>query len=133
MVDVAESEVVIDSLMEQLPGLFSETRETETILGPVIQVHSFSLSIPIYLTLSRSILLGPVIQVNSFSLLITFINLTLSCKEAYKATECCGKLVLYQNNLPVEVKEREIETHKKKKKIYSTPSELGERDTRKEI
>ena len=41
MVDVAESEVVIDSLMEQLPGLFSETRETETILGPVVQVHSF--------------------------------------------------------------------------------------------
>merc|ERR1740128_451157 len=37
MVDVAESEVVIDSLMEQLSGLFSETRETETILGPVIQ------------------------------------------------------------------------------------------------
>jgi len=37
MVDLAESEAVIDSLMEQLPGLFSETRETETILGPVIQ------------------------------------------------------------------------------------------------
>ena len=39
MVDLAESEAVIDSLMEQLPGLFSETRETETILGPVIQVE----------------------------------------------------------------------------------------------
>lgn len=37
MVDVTESEAVIDSLMEQLPRLFSETRETETILGPVIQ------------------------------------------------------------------------------------------------
>jgi len=37
MVDVSESEAVIDSLMEQLPGLFSETRETETILGPVVQ------------------------------------------------------------------------------------------------
>ena len=50
MVDVAESEVVIDSLMEQLPGLFSETRETETILGPVVQVHSF---LHIYLSLDH--------------------------------------------------------------------------------
>ena len=41
MVDVTESDVVIDSLMEQLPGLFTETRETETILGPVIQVKPF--------------------------------------------------------------------------------------------
>ena len=38
MVDITESEAIIDSLMEQLPTLFSETRETETILGPVIQV-----------------------------------------------------------------------------------------------
>ncbi len=38
MVDVAEAEANIDSLMEQLPGLFQETRETETILGPVVQV-----------------------------------------------------------------------------------------------
>merc|ERR1719354_1519681 len=37
MVDVAEAEANIDSLMEQLPGLFQETRETETILGPVVQ------------------------------------------------------------------------------------------------
>jgi protein transport protein SEC24 len=37
MVDVAEAEANIDSLMEQLPSLFQETRETETILGPVIQ------------------------------------------------------------------------------------------------
>ena len=39
MVDVSESEAVIDSLLEQLPGLFMENRETETILGPVIQVE----------------------------------------------------------------------------------------------
>ena len=39
MVDITESEAIIDSLMEQLPSLFSETRETETILGPVIQVY----------------------------------------------------------------------------------------------
>jgi len=37
MVDLAESEAVIDSLLEQLPAMFSENRETETILGPVIQ------------------------------------------------------------------------------------------------
>merc|ERR1719435_551679 len=37
MVDVAEAEANIDSLMEQLPSLFSETRETETILAPVVQ------------------------------------------------------------------------------------------------
>jgi len=37
MVDITESEAVIDSLMEQLPTMFAETRETETILGPVIQ------------------------------------------------------------------------------------------------
>merc|ERR1719312_517273 len=37
MVDISESEAVIDSLMEQLPSMFAETRETETILGPVIQ------------------------------------------------------------------------------------------------
>ena len=42
MVDIAESEAVIDSLMEQLPSLFQETRETETILGPVIQVGQLS-------------------------------------------------------------------------------------------
>ena len=56
MVDVAESEVVIDSLMEQLPGLFSETRETETILGPVIQVHSLFLFICLSLSHLLSLL-----------------------------------------------------------------------------
>merc|ERR1719273_1105568 len=32
-----ESEAVIDILMEQIPQMFGDTRETETILGPVIQ------------------------------------------------------------------------------------------------
>lgn len=32
-----ESEAVIDSLMEQIPQMFADTRETETVLGPVIQ------------------------------------------------------------------------------------------------
>ncbi|GIX93086.1 protein transport protein Sec24C [Caerostris extrusa] len=33
----SESEHVIDSLMEQIPIMFAETRETETVLGPAIQ------------------------------------------------------------------------------------------------
>ena len=32
-----ESEAVIDALMEQIPLMFNDTKETETILGPVIQ------------------------------------------------------------------------------------------------
>ena len=37
MVSVEESEAVIDSLLEQIPQMFGETRETETVLGPVVQ------------------------------------------------------------------------------------------------
>merc|ERR1719210_388141 len=37
MVDYDKSEAVIDSLLASIPAMFSETRETETILGPVIQ------------------------------------------------------------------------------------------------
>jgi protein transport protein SEC24 len=32
-----ESEALIDSLMAQIPVMFGDTRETETILGPAIQ------------------------------------------------------------------------------------------------
>lgn len=35
--DAEESETVIDSLMTQIPAMFADTRETETILGPAIQ------------------------------------------------------------------------------------------------
>nr|CAD7444381.1 unnamed protein product [Timema bartmani] len=35
--DPVESEAVIDSLMEQIPAMFADTRETETILAPAIQ------------------------------------------------------------------------------------------------
>ena len=61
MVDVSESEAVIDSLLEQIPAMFAETRETETILGPVIQAG----------------------------------------KEAFKAANMSGKLVVFHHNLPV--------------------------------
>jgi len=61
LVSVKESEAVIDSLLEQIPKLYAETRETETILGPVIQAG----------------------------------------KEAFKAAECSGKLVVFHHNLPV--------------------------------
>merc|ERR1719210_2077618 len=37
MVDYEKSEAVIDSLLQSIPIMFGETRETETILGPVIQ------------------------------------------------------------------------------------------------
>ncbi|XP_041364667.1 protein transport protein Sec24C-like [Gigantopelta aegis] len=37
LVTLAESEAVIDSLLLQIPELFAESRETETVLGPVIQ------------------------------------------------------------------------------------------------
>ncbi|XP_043495941.1 protein transport protein Sec24C [Polistes fuscatus] len=35
--DIDESEVVIDSLMAQIPAMFADTRETETILAPAIR------------------------------------------------------------------------------------------------
>nr|XP_031826697.1 protein transport protein Sec24C [Nomia melanderi]XP_031826698.1 protein transport protein Sec24C [Nomia melanderi]XP_031826700.1 protein transport protein Sec24C [Nomia melanderi]XP_031826701.1 protein transport protein Sec24C [Nomia melanderi] len=35
--DVEESEAVIDGLMAQIPAMFADTRETETILAPAIQ------------------------------------------------------------------------------------------------
>ena len=35
--DAEESEAVIDSLMAQIPAMFADTRETETILAPAIQ------------------------------------------------------------------------------------------------
>merc|ERR1712106_424581 len=37
MVDMDKSEAVIDSLLQSIPAMFAETRETETMLGPVIQ------------------------------------------------------------------------------------------------
>jgi protein transport protein SEC24 len=61
MVTVEESETVIDSLMEQIPQMFADTRETETVLGPVIQAG----------------------------------------KEAFKAANCAGKLIVFHHNLPV--------------------------------
>merc|ERR1712126_555715 len=61
MVDLEESEAVIDSLLDQIPVMFAETRETETILGPVIQAG----------------------------------------KEAFKAANMAGKLVVFHHNLPV--------------------------------
>merc|ERR1719323_890145 len=61
MVNAEESEAVIDALMEQIPAMFGETRETETVLGPVIQAG----------------------------------------KEAFKAANCAGKLIVFHHNLPV--------------------------------
>ena len=38
LADPTESESVIDQLMIQIPTMFAESRETETILGPAVQV-----------------------------------------------------------------------------------------------
>lgn len=35
----------IDSLLEQIPTMFGETRETETVLGPVIQAGKEALKV----------------------------------------------------------------------------------------
>jgi protein transport protein SEC24 len=45
-----ESEEVIDSLMEQIPAMFSEMRETETILAPAIQAGLEALKVCCLLT-----------------------------------------------------------------------------------
>uniref|UniRef100_A0A8C5BSR4 SEC24 homolog C, COPII coat complex component n=1 Tax=Gadus morhua TaxID=8049 RepID=A0A8C5BSR4_GADMO len=37
LVNVKESRMVIDSLLDQIPEMFADTRETETVFGPVIQ------------------------------------------------------------------------------------------------
>ncbi|XP_030629651.1 protein transport protein Sec24C isoform X1 [Chanos chanos] len=37
LVNVSESRVVIESLLDQIPEMFADTRETETVFGPVIQ------------------------------------------------------------------------------------------------
>ncbi|XP_066519102.1 protein transport protein Sec24C isoform X3 [Hoplias malabaricus] len=37
LVSVTESRVVIESLLDQIPDMFADTRETETVFGPVIQ------------------------------------------------------------------------------------------------
>lgn len=45
LVDPVESEAVIDSLMEQIPQMFADTRETEIILGPVVQAGMEALKV----------------------------------------------------------------------------------------
>uniref|UniRef100_A0A672KPS2 SEC24 homolog C, COPII coat complex component n=1 Tax=Sinocyclocheilus grahami TaxID=75366 RepID=A0A672KPS2_SINGR len=37
LVNVSESRVVIESLLDQIPEMFADTRETESVFGPVIQ------------------------------------------------------------------------------------------------
>ena len=37
LVDAEQADAVIDALLEQIPIMYGETRETETVLGPVVQ------------------------------------------------------------------------------------------------
>lgn len=48
LVDPVESETVIDLLMEQIPQMFADTRETETILAPTIQAGLEALKVNYY-------------------------------------------------------------------------------------
>ena len=48
-----ESEAVIDSLMEQIPQMFADTRETETVLGPVIQAGKEAFKVTIFIFCSN--------------------------------------------------------------------------------
>ncbi|XP_068702703.1 protein transport protein Sec24C-like isoform X2 [Montipora foliosa] len=43
LVSPQEARGVVDSLLEQIPSMFGETRETETVLGPVIQAGTEAL------------------------------------------------------------------------------------------
>ena len=45
-----DSEAVIDSLMETIPQMFGETKETETILGPVIQAGKEAFKVRAFLS-----------------------------------------------------------------------------------
>lgn len=36
---------IVNSLLEQIPSMFGETRETETVLGPVIQAGTEALKV----------------------------------------------------------------------------------------
>lgn len=73
--DPEESETLIDALMEQIPKMFLDTKETETILYPAIQAGM----------------------------------------EALKASNCCGKLLVFNSTLP----------------IADAPGKLKNRDDRK--
>jgi protein transport protein SEC24 len=73
--DPDESSTVIDALMDQIPKMFGDTRETETILLPALQ----------------------------------------GGLEALKASETCGKLLVFHSSLP----------------IAEAPGKLKNRDDRK--
>lgn len=53
LVDPEESEAVIDSLMQQIPEMFAETRETDTILGPVVQAGMEALKVQLFNSIKR--------------------------------------------------------------------------------
>ena len=80
MVNADESEAVIDALMEQIPAMFGETRETETVLGPVIQAGKEAFKVRVNFCWRRTILRH-----------IAF----------FQAAQCAGKLIVFHHNLPV--------------------------------
>ena len=82
MVNAEESEAVIDALMEQIPAMFGETRETETVLGPVIQAGKEAFKARLSFCCKNS---------DSYKNYVTFLQ----------AAQCAGKLIVFHHNLPV--------------------------------
>ena len=81
LADPTESESVIDQLMIQIPTMFADSRETETILGPAVQVlHRYN-------------------EIFWKVILTTYI--IQAGVEALKAAECAGKILLFNSSLPV--------------------------------
>lgn len=89
--DPEESEVVIDSLMAQIPTMFAETSERDTILAPAIQAGLEAMKV-------------------NLNFKISFSNENANCKmnlrnvktemSFLQASECVGKLMVFHSSLP---------------------------------
>lgn len=55
LVSVQEARGVIDSLLEQINTMFADARETETVLGPVIQAGVDALKVSYYKGFSKGL------------------------------------------------------------------------------
>lgn len=78
-----ESSAVIDQLMEQIPTMFSNTRETETVLLPAILAGLEALKVIKIIIVLVLFLIAD----NSMFLL--------------KASDCAGKLMIFHSTLPI--------------------------------
>uniref|UniRef100_A0A4W4EYL7 Protein transport protein Sec24C n=1 Tax=Electrophorus electricus TaxID=8005 RepID=A0A4W4EYL7_ELEEL len=105
LVNVAESRVVIESLLDQIPDMFADTRETETVFGPVIQAGLEALKVITDLTAADCApgklknredkkLVGTDKEKSLFQAQVSFYsNLAKECV----AQGCCVDLFLFPN------------------------------------